>query len=63
MEQTALIVGAGRGISGAFARLLGQNGYRVVLASRSGATRAPELPEAVRIACDAAEAEEVERLF
>ena len=63
MENSALIVGAGRGISGAFARLLARNGYRVVLASRSGAARAPELAEAARITCDASKVEDVARLF
>ena len=63
MEQCALIVGAGRGISGALARLLTQNGYRVALASRSGGERAPELPGSMRFACDASQADDVERLF
>jgi NAD(P)-dependent dehydrogenase (short-subunit alcohol dehydrogenase family) len=63
MEQCALIVGAGRGISGALARLLTLHGYRVALASRSGAERAPELPGSLRFACDASQPEEVERLF
>src|ERR1044072_2248302 len=37
MEMTALIVGAGSGISASFARLLAKNGYRVALASRDPA--------------------------
>ncbi len=63
MQRSALIVGAGRGISGSFARLLVQNGYRVVLASRSGGASAPELADAVRIACDASDPQDVARLF
>ena len=63
MEKSALIVGAGRGISGSIARLLAQHGYRVALASRSGGARAPELADAVRIACDASDPHDVARLF
>jgi len=63
MEQCALIVGAGRGISGAVARLLTLNGYRVALASRSGGAQAPELAGAHHFVCDASRPEEVERLF
>jgi NAD(P)-dependent dehydrogenase (short-subunit alcohol dehydrogenase family) len=58
-----LIVGAGRGISGALARLLTLNGYRVALASRSGGERAPELAGSLRFACDASQPQDVERLF
>jgi NAD(P)-dependent dehydrogenase (short-subunit alcohol dehydrogenase family) len=63
MELCALIVGAGRGISGALARLLTLNGYRVALASRSGGERAPELAGSLRFACDASQPQDVERLF
>jgi NAD(P)-dependent dehydrogenase (short-subunit alcohol dehydrogenase family) len=63
MEKSALIVGAGRGVSGSFARVLVQHGYRVVLASRSAGARAPDLADTVRIACDASEPQDVARLF
>jgi len=63
MQKGALIVGAGAGISGAFARLLGRNGYAVALASRSGAGRAGDIPAALRIACDAAIPASVADLF
>jgi NAD(P)-dependent dehydrogenase (short-subunit alcohol dehydrogenase family) len=63
MDKSALIVGAGSGISASFARLLGENGYHVALASRSQAQRTPALPGALRVACDAANADEVARLF
>jgi NAD(P)-dependent dehydrogenase (short-subunit alcohol dehydrogenase family) len=63
MERSALIVGAGRGVSGSFARVLVQHGYRVVLASRSAGAHAPDLADTVRIACDASEPQDVARLF
>ncbi len=63
MEKSALIVGAGRGVSGSFARVLVQHGYRVLLASRSAGSHAPDLADAVRIACDASEPQDVARLF
>jgi NAD(P)-dependent dehydrogenase (short-subunit alcohol dehydrogenase family) len=63
MEKSALIVGAGRGVSGSFARVLVQHGYRVVLASRGAGARAPDLADTVRIACDASEPQDVARLF
>jgi short-subunit dehydrogenase len=37
MAKTALIVGAGSGMSASFARLLAKDGYRVTLASRDPA--------------------------
>ncbi|HYS14861.1 MAG TPA: SDR family NAD(P)-dependent oxidoreductase, partial [Burkholderiaceae bacterium] len=63
MQKGALIVGAGAGISGAFARLLARGGYVVALASRSGASRAVDVPAALRVACDAADAASVASLF
>jgi NAD(P)-dependent dehydrogenase (short-subunit alcohol dehydrogenase family) len=63
MDHAALIVGAGSGISASFARILMDHGYRIALASRSQAQRAPELTGAMRIACDAANPEDVARLF
>ena len=35
MTKTALIIGAGKGISGSFAKELASEGYKVCLASRS----------------------------
>jgi NAD(P)-dependent dehydrogenase (short-subunit alcohol dehydrogenase family) len=63
MEQTALIVGAGSGVSASFARVLADHGYRLVLASRNAADRTPELGKALRIACDATDPHDVARLF
>jgi NAD(P)-dependent dehydrogenase (short-subunit alcohol dehydrogenase family) len=63
MNPSALIVGAGSGISASFARLLAGHGYRVALASRSLARHTPGLPDALRIACDAAQPDDVARLF
>jgi len=39
MVKSALIVGAGSGISAAFARLLVKEGYKVALAARSTPSR------------------------
>jgi NAD(P)-dependent dehydrogenase (short-subunit alcohol dehydrogenase family) len=63
MERSALIVGAGSGVSGSFARVLASQGYRVALASRQAAARTPELPGALRIPCDASDPSDVARLF
>jgi NAD(P)-dependent dehydrogenase (short-subunit alcohol dehydrogenase family) len=63
--RNALIVGAGPGISGAFARALRQRGWQVALASRDLARLAP-LADALgarAYACDVAEAVQVARLF
>jgi NAD(P)-dependent dehydrogenase (short-subunit alcohol dehydrogenase family) len=63
MSKAALIVGAGSGVSASLARLLTANGYRVALASRNAAQRTPDLPDALRIACDATQPDDVSRLF
>jgi NAD(P)-dependent dehydrogenase (short-subunit alcohol dehydrogenase family) len=65
MTKTALIVGAGSGISASFARLLVKNGYRIALASRAPSKLARLAAEtnAMTIACDAAEAASVDELF
>jgi len=65
MSKTALIVGAGNGISAAFARQLARNGYRTLLASRSTDDLAALCQEtgAIAEACDAASPADVERLF
>src|ERR1700760_4599865 len=62
---TALIVGAGEGLSGSLARLFAKQGIRVALAARHieklGALCAET--DARAFACNAADPEEVERLF
>jgi len=65
MARSALIVGAGDGISASFARLLAANGVEVALAARRP-DKLAALREEIRaraFACDAAEASDVERLF
>ncbi len=65
MAETALIVGAGSGLSAALARLFAQEGMRIALAARRpeklaalcGATGARAY------ACDASQREDVNRLF
>jgi NAD(P)-dependent dehydrogenase (short-subunit alcohol dehydrogenase family) len=63
--KTALIVGAGEGLSGSLARLFSREGIRVALAAR----RIEKLGElctatnAKAFACDATKEDEVERLF
>jgi NAD(P)-dependent dehydrogenase (short-subunit alcohol dehydrogenase family) len=63
--QTALIVGAGEGLSASLARLFAREGIRVALAARKieklGALCAETGARA--FACDATDADEVERLF
>src|SRR6185369_5004215 len=62
---TALIVGAGEGLSASLARLFAREGIKVALAAR----KIEKLGElctrtgAKAFACDATNAEEVERLF
>ena len=65
MTPTALIVGAGAGISASFARLLAKEGYRVALASRDPAKLATlaAATGATTHACDAADPASVDRLF
>ena len=65
MTKTAVIVGAGSGISAAFARLLNSHGYRLILAARSVDDRAGLCAEtgARAIACDATSPGDVEALF
>jgi NAD(P)-dependent dehydrogenase (short-subunit alcohol dehydrogenase family) len=43
--------------------VLAANGYAVALASRKAAQRTPELQDALRIACDATQPGDVDRLF
>src|SRR5213082_299527 len=63
--NTALIVGAGEGLSASLARLLAHQGIRVALAARKIEKLGALCTEtgARAFACNATEAEEVERLF
>ena len=65
MTKTALIVGAGSGISASFARLLAKDGYRVALASRDPAKlkRLAAETKATTHSCDAADPASVDELF
>ncbi|MBS0240794.1 MAG: SDR family NAD(P)-dependent oxidoreductase [Proteobacteria bacterium] len=65
MSRTALIVGAGSGISASLARRLAEQGYKVALASRDP-SRLAELASAIGAtshSCDAADPESVDKLF
>jgi NAD(P)-dependent dehydrogenase (short-subunit alcohol dehydrogenase family) len=63
--KTALIVGAGSGLSASLARLFARNGLQVALASRNPDRLAALASEtaAATFACEAAEPEEVAGLF
>jgi NAD(P)-dependent dehydrogenase (short-subunit alcohol dehydrogenase family) len=63
--QTALIVGAGRGLSASLARLFASEGLQVALAARDSEKLAPLCAEtgAKAFACDAVEPDQVARLF
>jgi NAD(P)-dependent dehydrogenase (short-subunit alcohol dehydrogenase family) len=65
MSETALIVGAGQGLSAALARRCLKDGMRVALASRSGAKLADDLVKsgARDYRCDASKPDDVARLF
>lgn len=65
MKPTALIVGAGSGLSASLARALTSSGYRCVLAARNTAKLAGLCGEtgATALACDVARPEDVARLF
>lgn len=65
MSGSALIVGAGSGLSAALARALTREGYRCVLAARNVDKLAALATEigATAIACDACEAAQVDALF
>jgi NAD(P)-dependent dehydrogenase (short-subunit alcohol dehydrogenase family) len=62
---SALIVGAGRGLSASLTRLLRKEGLRVAIAARDTAKLAPLCAEtgAQPFACDAQDAAQVQRLF
>src|SRR6266853_1967168 len=63
--ETALIVGAGSGLSASLARLLAGEGLRVALAARNSEKLAPLCAEtgAKAFACDATDAGQVARMF
>jgi NAD(P)-dependent dehydrogenase (short-subunit alcohol dehydrogenase family) len=63
--ETALIVGAGSGLSASLARLLAKDGMRVALAAREPSKLAPLVKEiaAFAVSCDAAELAQVEAMF
>jgi len=65
LAETALIVGAGSGLSAALARLFAKEGMRVALAARDVRKLDPLLKEtgARGYACDATERESVDKLF
>jgi NAD(P)-dependent dehydrogenase (short-subunit alcohol dehydrogenase family) len=65
LAETALIVGAGSGLSAALARLFAKEGMRVALAARDVGKLDPLLKEtgARSYACDATERESVDKLF
>ena len=63
--KSALIVGAGRGLSGSLARLLRKEGLAVALAARDAEKLGPLCAEtgARAFACDAQDPAQVDRLF
>jgi NAD(P)-dependent dehydrogenase (short-subunit alcohol dehydrogenase family) len=63
--KTALIVGAGEGLSASLARLLSREGIRIALAARQTGKLGALCTEtgARAFACNATDADEVERLF
>jgi len=63
--ETALIVGAGRGLSASLTRLFAGKGLRVALAARDAEKLAPLCAEtgAKAFACDAVDPDQVARLF
>jgi NAD(P)-dependent dehydrogenase (short-subunit alcohol dehydrogenase family) len=60
--ETALIVGAGSGLSGSLARLLASEGFRVALAARN-VDKLRGFPEALLLKCDALDGSQVEDAF
>jgi NAD(P)-dependent dehydrogenase (short-subunit alcohol dehydrogenase family) len=65
MDEVALIVGTGSGLSASLARLLARQGMRLALAARNPAKLAPLASEtgAAAIGCDAADPAQVDALF
>ena len=64
-QETALIVGAGPGVSASLARLCAREGMRVMLAARDTSKLDDLVGEtgAVAVACDATAPDDVARLF
>jgi NAD(P)-dependent dehydrogenase (short-subunit alcohol dehydrogenase family) len=65
MAETALIVGAGSGLSASLARLFAKEGMRVALAARDTSKLASLVKEtgAFAVSCDASESAQVESMF
>src|SRR5258708_12791787 len=63
--ETALIVGAGSGLSASLARLFAKDAMRVALAARNTAKLEPLVKEtgALALACDAADPSQIEAMF
>ena len=62
MAETALIVGAGSGLSASLARLLQKENFRVALAARN-VEKLSSFKDALLLKCDAVDAAQVERAF
>jgi NAD(P)-dependent dehydrogenase (short-subunit alcohol dehydrogenase family) len=64
-QETALIVGAGSGLSASLVRLLSQEGMRVAMAARTPAKLAELVSQtgAIALACDASDSDQVAKLF
>ena len=62
MAETALIVGAGSGLSASLARLLQKEDFRVALAARN-VEKLSSFKDALLLKCDAVDAAQVERAF
>ena len=64
-QETALIVGAGSGLSASLARLFAKEGLRVAVAARDTSKLASLVKEtgAFPVSCDAAESAQVEAMF
>tara|TARA_B100000989_G_scaffold296632_1_gene280308 strand:+ start:1564 stop:2259 length:696 start_codon:yes stop_codon:yes gene_type:complete len=65
MTKTALIVGAGRGLSAAFARRLSDNGYKIALAARNidKLSRIASDCNAICKACDCGDSQSISELY
>jgi NAD(P)-dependent dehydrogenase (short-subunit alcohol dehydrogenase family) len=65
MSESALIVGAGDGLSASLARLFQSNGMRVMLASRNvnKLETLAKQTDAITVACDASDPASVQKLF
>jgi len=65
MSESALIVGAGDGLSASLARLFQTNGMRVMLASRNvnKLETLAKQTDAITVACDASDPASVQKLF